>query len=163
MSEIEFSGLSTSVDLIRPDLICGSATEVVVLLAEAAIDAGLATSDYLDAVIARESEYPTGLPTAVPVAIPHIHNGCLRSFLACATLREPVLFASMDRGEKPLPVSIVLMFGITDPAAQSTVLRQLSTLLQDEPALEEMRSCGSTAALIAILKDHLGPNLIELS
>ena len=45
--------------------------EAIRLCGQAIADAGYADETFMNACIEREKEYPTGLPSEVPVAIPH--------------------------------------------------------------------------------------------
>lgn len=162
MSDDAAVGLATRGTLVRANMVAASDEEAIRLLANAAVTAGFATDEYVAAVLAREKEYPTGLPTAIPVAIPHIQDGCLRSFLGCATLAEPVHFASMDGDEEPLDVRMIFSLGITEPAMQTKVLRQLSVLFQDADCLNEMVSAASDADLLQQLTSRLGTGLVDL-
>ena len=71
---------------------------------------------FVTALLEREKEYPTGLPTGVPIAIPHIHDGCLRSFFSMAVLDTPVAFGCMGDPDETVETRLVFLFGITDPS-----------------------------------------------
>ena len=77
---MEAIGLYTNQTMILTEVTAGNAEEVIRLLAGKAMENDLIEPEFITAVLAREKEYPTGLPTAVPIAIPHIHDGCLKSF-----------------------------------------------------------------------------------
>ncbi|MGI5951306.1 MAG: PTS sugar transporter subunit IIA [Brooklawnia sp.] len=153
-------GLATRTTMVRARQGLASSTEAIELLASAAIEAGFATDEFTTAILAREAEYPTGLPTAVPVAIPHIHDGCLRSFLSCVTLPEPVQFASMEGDDEPLDIQIVFCFGITEPKQQAKVLRQLSVLFQNADHLNRLENAQTDAELLDILVELLGDGIV---
>jgi PTS system galactitol-specific IIA component len=159
MSEQGF-GLATRPSMIRAAATVASATQAIQLLATAAIDAGFATDEFRTAILAREASYPTGLPTPVPVAIPHVHEGCLRSFLSCATLTAPVQFGSMEGDDEPLDVEIVFCFGITDPTQQARVLRQLAVLFQSADYLARLKAAETDEQLLAILVEILGNGVV---
>lgn len=158
----ESFGLATRASMVRARQGLGSAEQVIKFLADQAIEAGFATEEFTTAILAREQEYPTGLPTSIPVAIPHIHDGCLRSFLACATLTEPVQFASMEGDDEPLEVPIVFCFGITEPKQQAAVLRQLAVLFQNAEYLSQLKAAETDEELLEILAERLGSGIVVL-
>jgi PTS system galactitol-specific IIA component len=159
MSEHGF-GLATRLSMIRAGATVASSTQAIQLLAGAAIEAGFATDEFTTAILAREETYPTGLPTPIPVAIPHIHEGCLRSFLSCATLTAPVQFGSMEGDDEPLDVEIVFCFGITDPTQQARVLRQLAVLFQSAEHLGRLKAAETDEQLLAVLVEILGDGVV---
>lgn len=132
---------------------------VIDALARRAVESGYATDEYGTAVLAREQEYPTGLPTEIPIALPHVRDGCLCSFLACATLHEPVGFWSMDGSDEPLDIRIVFMFGITDPSQQAPTLRTFSLMFRDGAYLRSLLDAPDEGALMDLLKQRLGRHL----
>jgi PTS system galactitol-specific IIA component len=162
MSDTAAFGLATGEALILIAPPADDAAGVIGALADQAVAAGLADHRFKPAVLARESEYPTGLPTAVPLAIPHIHDGCLTSFLACAVPAAPVRFKSMEGDDSDIDARLVFLFGITDPKAQARVLRQLSVLFQDAACLDQLAAAATPAQVLEILRSRLGQGLVEL-
>ena len=85
---MEAIGLYTNQTMILTEVTAGNAEEVIRLLAGKAMENDLIEPEFITAVLAREKEYPTGLPTAVPIAIPHIHDGCLKSFFSNGGIKK---------------------------------------------------------------------------
>ena len=109
-----------------------SAEEVLTALAERAIAAGWAKESFTEAVLKREAEYPTGLPTEIPVALPHTDpEHVLQAGLGIAVLKNPVDFGEMG-GESGTTVAAqaVLLILVEKPENQVTVLGQLVNLIQ---------------------------------
>lgn len=110
--------------LVRPVL--SSAREVLEALASLALTHGFVRPSFGPALIAREEAYPTGLPTPVPVAIPHTDaEHVLRPALAAALLDPPVAFREMGGADREVPVRLVVALMVTDPASQVGVLSVL--------------------------------------
>ena len=88
-----------------------SREEIIGRLALALQEQGYTGPDYLDAVLQREEEYPTGLPSeGVYVAIPHAFSGqVFRTGVAIAVLDTPVDFINMGDGDETLPCSMVFL------------------------------------------------------
>ena len=62
-------------ELVFPQVEASTKEEVISLLADALEKQGFVKDTYKDAILAREKEYPTGLPSTSPmVAIPHADN-----------------------------------------------------------------------------------------
>lgn len=120
-------------------------------MAERVLSKGLITREFIDDVIEREQEFPTGLEFEIPIAIPHIGVGCNRSFLSLATLKTPVDFESMDGSEKILPVEIVILFGITNQDDQVDLLKKFIFAFQEVENLKKVRAAGEPAEIIAML------------
>ncbi|MBC5690333.1 PTS sugar transporter subunit IIA [Mediterraneibacter sp. NSJ-55] len=157
---MEAIGLYTNQTMILTDVTAGNAEEVIRLLAGKAMENGLIEEEFITAVLAREKEYPTGLPTAVPIAIPHIHDGCLKSFFSMAVLKNPVSFRCMGDPDETVEALLVFLFGITDPSYQTAVLKKFSTIFQDEETLEKLKNVTDAEELMNQMKGLLDEYLV---
>jgi PTS system galactitol-specific IIA component len=102
-------------------------------LAGAATSSGYGRSSLPDAVVAREREFPTALPTTIPVAIPHADaEHVRRPGLALATFARPVQFIQMGTDDIRLDVTAMFMPLVTDPRRQTAFLARLIDLLQKD-------------------------------
>lgn len=73
-----------------------SAEDALQQLADRAHAAGFVDADYAAALITRERDYPTGLPTEVPVALPHADpDHVITPGLGVVTFAQPVPFGEM--------------------------------------------------------------------
>jgi galactitol PTS system EIIA component len=117
--------------------------------------AGYVTASYTAAVLAREREFPTGLPTeGAGVAIPHCDAGhVIRPTVACATLVHPVKFGLMagEDGES-VDVDIILMLAIQDPQEQLDVLKRVCTVVQDRELLVTLKAATDKDQVLRILE-----------
>ncbi|MFV0430390.1 MAG: PTS sugar transporter subunit IIA [Arachnia sp.] len=127
-----------------------SGEEVLRILAAKALAAGLVTATFADALVAREHTHPTGLPTAVPVAIPHADaEHVLGSGLAVATLAHPVRFGEMGGAGAQLEVAVVLMLLVSQPHEQVEVLTRIIDIVQGPAWETPLRLAESPAELAA--------------
>lgn len=118
-----------SLCLVRPAV--ASATELLEALAAVALDAGYVRPSFAEALLQRERDHPTGLPTATPVAIPHVDAAhVLRPALAAATLDAPVTFREMGSADRTVEVALVVVLLVTDPGAQVATLGRLIAMFQ---------------------------------
>ena len=104
---METVGLYTNPTMILTGVQAEDAESVIRLLCDKAMDNGCIEPVFVQAILEREKEYPTGLPTMVPLAIPHIHDGCLRSFFSMAVLDEPVSFRCMGDPDEVIETRLV--------------------------------------------------------
>lgn len=91
------------------------------------------TDGFFDSCIKRELEFPTGLNTLLPVAIPHTDDGdVLQTSVCLMRLKKPVKFHSMECIEKKIEVNFILNMAISDGGAQLAALQRIISIFQDE-------------------------------
>ena len=124
--------------LIRLGLRASDRREAISTLAETLLTAGKVRDSYLDAVLARESEFPTGLPTpGSAIAIPHTDpEHCVAPAVAVGVLRDAVEFEEMGSPGTILQVRIVFLLSITDPQDHVEWLSRLASAFHT-PELSE--------------------------
>lgn len=127
-----------------------------------AIALGYAEEGYIEDVIEREKEYPTGLNAVMPIAIPHVGTHCRESFMSITTLKEPLDFAPMDGRGGMLPVQIVFMFGLVNHEDQVKVLKRLAQMFKDKEALMQLMGAASDEEGCSIMAAYLG-DLVEVA
>ncbi len=143
-----FSGVEATTDI-----------EVISLLADAAIDAGYAMPSFKDAVLSREKTDPTALNMSIPIAVPHVHTGCKKNFIAIATLKNPVNFGNMADLKNTLGVQVVFLVGLECLSVQSRVLRNLFDAVQLSDNLNCYLSDNDSVGLLESLVRNMGQNL----
>jgi PTS system galactitol-specific IIA component len=155
ISEIKHPAINK--DLIVLNMTCTTAEEVIQQLAEILTRKKYVKDEYIQMVLNREREYPTGLPTSgTAVAIPHTNaEYCLESAMVTGILREPVPFGNMANPDEKLPVRIVFLLAMKEPAFQVTWLRKLVAMLQKEGMLENLINCTSASAVASLLNKAL--------
>lgn len=100
------------------------------------VEAGYAEPGFIDECIKREIEYPTGLPSEVPVAMPHCMSRHIKENCICfLKLKQPVSFRRMDDDEQVVNTRYVFNLALkADDHLQ--FLQRLMTMLMDRSALE---------------------------
>ena len=95
---------------------------------------GCVESDFFQKCVKRELEFPTGLATLVPVAIPHAQScGSIHKTGICLLkLTHPVAFKRMDNIQEELNVEFVLNLAIQDGSEQLKALQNTITLFQNK-------------------------------
>lgn len=157
---MEAIGLYTNQTMILTGVSAADAEEVIRLLCGRAMENACIEPKFITAILEREKEYPTGLPTEVPVAIPHIHDGCLRSFFSAAVLKEPVAFRSMGDPDETIETRMVFLFGITDPSYQTAVLKKFSSIFQNGETMGRLQDTEDAKGLMCKMKELLDDYLV---
>jgi len=135
------SGLVPSLCFVRPDLE-GGREGALHLLATAAVEQGYARESFVEAVIAREAAFPTGLPLPVPVAIPHADaRHILKPGMAALVPQAPLRFGEMGSKVRTIDAQFVLMLLVDDPSQQVALLGRLIAALR-RPDLGEVLLAG---------------------
>lgn len=114
---------------------------------------------YLQALIDRETEYPTGLPIPGGVAIPHTSAEHVKhDAFVIARPSTPVQFSLMGGEPKDIvEVSLVVFLALTDSGSHLATLQKLIALLQDEGSRRELKSPDPLRAA-AYLRTHIHEN-----
>ena len=132
------------------------AVHVIGELASLARVLGYVDESFAGNVLKREQEYPTGLPMGIPIAIPHVSEGCLESFFAMAVLQKPVSFFNMGDSNEELMVRIVFLFGITNPSKQTEVLKKFMRTFRQKEVLQDLLESVSSEELAKKIGNVLG-------
>lgn len=118
---------------------------------------GFVKDTYKKAVIEREHEFATGLPTNYcSIAIPHtdsehvIDNG-----IGIAILANEVPFIEMGSINKVLQVKIVFLLAIDKAEAQLSLLQKLMELFQNDIKLKNILKMNESNKLAELLKSYL--------
>jgi PTS system galactitol-specific IIA component len=129
-------------DLMLLDLKVKSNDELIRKMGQHLVDLGWVKDGFIEAILKREKEYPTGLPIGeIAAAIPHTDAAyVLRSAMVVCVLPEPVKFRNMADPDEILDVRIVFMLAMKEPAFQVTWLKKLMGLLS-KPALMQKILC----------------------
>jgi galactitol PTS system EIIA component len=152
--------MSGSTPVLLPELcfvgvdVAGS-EDALRLLATAAVEQGFAHPSFIEAVILREKQYPTGLPVPTPVAIPHANaEHTIRPAMAALVPTHPLTFGELGGQDRTVEARLVLMLLVTDPKEQVGLLGQLikvlrapdlgTTLLRDLDSPQQLASRFST-------------------
>ncbi|MBP2100509.1 PTS sugar transporter subunit IIA [Enterococcus rivorum] len=116
---------------------CQDKQELLTKMSSVLISEGFVKESYQEAVIAREEEFPTGLPTkGISVAIPHTDSiHVKREGVLVGVLERPITFEVMASRQEYVEVEIVFMLAIKEPNNQVLMLQKLISLCQNETDL----------------------------
>ena len=143
------------VGLSRPD-----SSSVIRDLNDLLVQQGKTLAAYAEDAVARESSFPTGLPTQpVAVAIPHAApDNVLASALAVATLGSPVQFAQMGAdGSVKLDAHMVFLLAVKEQEKQVAMIQQLMKVIQNQSLLRAMMKATRPQQLLDLILQSVEP------
>ncbi|TRZ56558.1 MAG: PTS sugar transporter subunit IIA [Streptomycetaceae bacterium] len=147
------SGIRLIDHLVAHELEADSVEQALEKIAQWGDGAGLFKSTWLKAAIKRESEFPTGLPTLIPVAIPHTDSVHVNADgVGFFKLNNPIEFGEMGSLDEKVQVKMILPLLITNPAEQVDLLMAVIGALQDAEFLSALDSASSTEEIISIFR-----------
>jgi PTS system galactitol-specific IIA component len=134
--------------------------EVIRLLTGLLVKSGCVKSEYADVVLAREEQYPTGIPAAgLAVAIPHgFADDCvLEPAVGAATLARPVPFRNMFDPDEVLTVGMVFLIALSskDKNELAKDLERVMSILSDGDLLSRLYAAGSGREFAEIMGGRL--------
>ncbi len=141
--------------LIFTNLEVNDSTDVMKKVGGAVIKEGYAKESYVNALVNREKDYPTGLDVdGVGVAIPHTDvSHVVKAGIAIAVLEKPVTFIQMGTDDETVEVQLVFMLSVTDPNAHIDQLQRILEIIQDTDVLNQLLKVKSKEQIIEIIKD----------
>lgn len=113
-------------------------------------------SKYCDAVIERENEYPTGLPSdGVFTAIPHAFSkDCTKTGIAVGILTHPVEFHNIADPEDIVAVELVfLLANASGDDDHVEALGELMECMSRPTMLEAIKAAETPAEVVEILRN----------
>lgn len=133
-----------------------SAADALGKIATCGYQLDLVEQTWLDAVVDREKEFPTGLPTPIPVAIPHTDSKYVKaSGIGYFRLAQPVTFGEMGSTDSTVEVSIIIPLLITDPKAQVDLLMSVVTAVQDIEFMKKLMDSDDPKEIERLLNSRL--------
>lgn len=152
------SGIYFDESIISVDLEATSSEDVLRSMGRNLYDKNLVKETFTQAIIDREDEFATGLPTSgVSVAIPHTDTEHVNAkTISVATLKEPVDFGVMGGGpDETTPVKVVFLLAMNDSSHQLSLLQQLMQVFQDEKTLMTLANEKDASHIKRILREKL--------
>lgn len=144
-------------ELIKVGASYTSQEEALRSIAQGFVDEGLCKDTFPDALVEREASYPTGLPAALDIAIPHCAASNVNTTsMACVTLKEPVEFHEMGDPNSVVHPRIIFMLAIKDPDKQIETLQKLMSVIQDADLLNNILDATSQEDVYTLLAHKVG-------
>lgn len=101
---------------------------------------GYVKDSFLDGCIEREKKYPTGLPTELPIAIPHTFaNHVITTAICVLKPEKPVYFVSMEDPEKTINAEFVFNMALKNECDQVKMIRAIVKVARSKEFLERAK------------------------
>ncbi|MDO9545691.1 MAG: HPr family phosphocarrier protein [Pelolinea sp.] len=124
---------------------------------------GYVKESFVPAVIAREKEFATGLPTSeIGVAIPHTDSHhVLKQAVAVGLLPESVKFCEMgDSFDAEVDVRLIFMLAVPDKDKVMTMLKQVMSVIQDPDFLKSIAQTSDRSKIAVIMNERLNAGTV---
>lgn len=145
-------------ELVLKDVDAVDSADAIQKVGQVFLQNGFVKDSYIDAVLAREIVYPTGLQLGtIAIAMPHTDvKHVLRPAVGIAKMKNPVTFKHMGEPETEVQVEMLFMMAITDPNQQIDTLKRVLTVFQNAEATEAFRGAKSEEELFAVALEYIG-------
>jgi PTS system galactitol-specific IIA component len=144
-------------DLVMLGMEAKTSEEVIRLISDHLRQAGYVKPTFADAAVERERTFPTGLPTEIPVAIPHTDpEHCIHPALVVGVFKDPVPFGRMGAESTTVMAQMVFLLAICDPKSQVAWLGRLARFFQQPGLLAQVAAARLKEEVVQIL----GPCLV---
>ena len=142
-------------NLIMPDLKAGSSDEVFQQLGGLLVSEGYCKSSYVQALIEREKDFPTGINMGnIGIAIPHTDKEhVIKGAVAIGVLKEPVHFYQMGTNDENVEAKLIFMLAVKDPKEHLVLLQRILMVLQDQEVLKQLIETKNKQEIINIIKE----------
>ncbi|MCJ7771639.1 MAG: PTS sugar transporter subunit IIA [Desulfobacterales bacterium] len=143
-------------ELIVIDLDVDNSEEAIKYLGDILNKGGYVKESFVKAVIAREKEFATGIPTEpLGIAIPHtdgIH--VIKMAVAVGVLRKPIKFGIMG-GYGEIDIDLVFLMALMDCESQISMLQSFCEFFQRSREIEKIRNAIDKDIILEILNSEL--------
>lgn len=121
-------------------------------------DQGFVKDTYVDACIAREKVYATGLQLEeIAVAMPHTDSQHVnRPGVCIAQLAHPVTFEHMGDPDTKVEAEMLFMMAIKNPDEQVELLQKVLSVFQQPEVVAEFRAATTDDELFAAAQKYIG-------
>ncbi|HDJ66450.1 MAG TPA: PTS sugar transporter subunit IIA [Nitrososphaeria archaeon] len=137
---------------------CDDSIETLKRVSEYLYDKGLVKETYVESLLKREKEFPTGLQSekGVGVAIPHadIEHVLEEAFVAIFPTKT-LHFHKMDEPDKEIPVDLVLLLVVKSTQGYMKFLSDLASTINDEKFAELVESRKTEEIIDFLVKNIL--------
>lgn len=147
-----------SEDIIRCSMQAEDAATVIKKLGIILKEAGYVNESYVQSVLDREKNFPTGIALAgAAIAIPHAspQGNVAKDGIAIAKLAKKVEFHSMENPDETVQANMAFLLAVKTPDKHLDVLNALFTAFQNEKVVKELMKADTPQKIYQILKDNL--------
>lgn len=140
-------------NLIMLDLDVDTAEECIQEAGTVLLKNGYVNEGYVEAVIAREKQYPTGLQgTKIAIAIPHTEVEFVnKPAVGVIVPKRPIKFCAMGTNDEYLDCELIFPLVVKNPHMQVEMLKRMMKVMQDSDLLENIKNSKSKEEVIQLL------------
>lgn len=140
-------------NLIILDLDVNTAEECIQEAGEVLLKNGYVNEGYVEAVIAREKQYPTGLQgNKIAIAIPHTEVEFVnKPAVGVIVPKQPIKFCAMGTKDEYLDCELIFPLVVKNPHMQVEMLKRMMKVMQDSDLLEKVKNSKSKEEVIQLL------------
>ncbi len=92
----------------------------------------------------RERDFPTGLPTEIPTAIPHVKDeGITENAICLLKLNHPVTFKRLDDDTEEVKTDMIFNLAIRDADEHLAVLQKMMAFLNNPEVLTKCKKLSN--------------------
>lgn len=148
-------------ELIYKDIEFSDKQELFKTVAEDLMSSEYVKECFLDKIIEREDNYPTGLPGEINVAFPHTNPEYInQEFIGVVLLNEPLEFIQMATEDKKLNVEVVFILGYKHGIDQVKILQLLIDEFILGNGIEKIRKKIDKESIVSWLKRNVEDKII---
>lgn len=142
-------------ELIHIGVEASDCKEALTALGKIFIKEGYCKDTYVEALIERENEFPTGLDiNGYGVAIPHTNVAHVnKAGTGIAILKNPVTFLQMGTDDEEVEVSVIFMLAVVEPQQHLEDLKRILAIIQDNTVLDCLAAAENKDEIIDIIKE----------
>jgi len=142
-------------DLILLGLTCRDRDDALKQITSMLEEKGIVKDTYYEALLAREADFPTGLPIGeLNFALPHTYPEHVNEVaITLATLKEPVMFREMGDDENEVPVSVIVNLAMKKMDDNVKLLPELMDFFANGDNLRTILEMTDPAEVYAFIKN----------
>ena len=145
-------------ELIAVDVEAKNSEDAIRKIGQLFYDNGFVKDTYIDAVVVRESKFPTGLQLdGIAVAMPNTDPPHVRKSGVCvAKLAHPVPFIHMGEEERTVEAELIFMMAILSPDEHMDTLQKVLKVFQNAEIAKEFKNAKDTDELYKTAMKYIG-------
>jgi len=130
---------------------------VIQTLAGRLVGQGFVVTEYVEKVVQREQEYPTGLIfPGIQIALPHGSSEYVKtSAIAVGRCVKKPEFANMEDFSQKIKVDMVVLLAVKDPDRHLIILNNLIELFTSDENCKVLLECNSNAEVCQLFQKCL--------
>ena len=144
-------------DLIVLDVEAADCVDAIHKVGARLFEGGYVKDSYIDAVAAREDEFPTGLILEdINIAMPHTSGTHVNKPAVCvAKLKNPVVFGHMGDPDTKVNAELLFMMAIKNPDEQVETLQNVMGVFTNSEAVAALKAASDEETLYAVAKKYI--------